>query len=99
MSLGELRQAILAVYLGNPRFTPEEQLRANYQAHEYEGVQELSRWLQAARLTDAQRVKEARWQVTACPSSVCASTKPRSKRSLSPTIRASRPSTTNRLHA
>lgn len=61
MSLGELRQAILAVYVGNPLFTPEEQLQANHQAHEYEGVQELSRWLQAARLTDAQRAKAARW--------------------------------------
>ncbi len=60
MSLGELRQALLAVYLGNPRFTPHEQLQANHQAHEYESVSELSRWLQAARLTDAQRGQAAR---------------------------------------
>ncbi len=60
MSLGELRQALLAVYLGNPRFTPEEQLQANHQAHEYESVPELSRWLQAARLLDAQRGHAAR---------------------------------------
>lgn len=61
-TLGELRQSILAVYLGNPHFTPEEQLQANHQAHEYEGVQELSRWLQAARLEDAQRARKARNQ-------------------------------------
>ncbi len=55
LSLGELRQAILAVYSGNPRFTPEEQLLANHQAHEYEGVQELAHWLREARLEDAHR--------------------------------------------
>jgi hypothetical protein len=38
LSLGELRQALLAVYIGNPLFTPEEQLQANHQAHELEGA-------------------------------------------------------------
>ncbi len=60
MSLGELRQALLAVYLGNPRFTPHEQLQASHQTHEDASAPELSRWLQAARLTDAQRGQHAR---------------------------------------
>jgi len=60
--LGELRQALLAVYVGNPHFTPAEQLLANHQAHELEGEQELAHWLRAARLDDAERQRQARWQ-------------------------------------
>jgi hypothetical protein len=62
MSLSELRQAICAVYLGNPRFTVEEHCQATHQAHESKDVQALSCWLQAARLLDAQRAQQARQQ-------------------------------------
>ena len=60
MPLGELRQAILAVVVGNPHFTPEEQLLINHEAHEREGQQELSQWLRALRLDDAHRQYVAR---------------------------------------
>lgn len=55
MTIGELRQSILAVVVGNPHFTPEEQLLANHQAYEYEGPQELAHWLREARQEDAHR--------------------------------------------
>lgn len=60
LSLGELRQAILAVVVGNPHFTPEEQLLINHEAHEREGAQELGQWLRALRLDDAHRQYVAR---------------------------------------
>jgi hypothetical protein len=60
MPLGELRQAIIAVVVGNPHFIPEEQLLINHEAHEREGQQELSQWLRALRLDDAHRQYVAR---------------------------------------
>jgi hypothetical protein len=54
-TLGELRHSILAVVVGNPRFTDEEQLQINHSAHELEGSAELVQWLRALRLDDARR--------------------------------------------
>lgn len=45
LSLGELRQYILAALIGNPLFTKEEQLRANHFTHECECPQRLVLWL------------------------------------------------------
>ena len=53
--LGELRQAYLAVLVGNPLFTPEEQLLANHQAHDCEAAPVLAAWLREARHLDAAR--------------------------------------------
>ena len=55
LSLGELRQAILAVYLGNPLFSDKEQLEANHDAHECEDLPYMEAWLRGVRLEDAQR--------------------------------------------
>ena len=43
--LGELRHALSAVFFGNPPFSPQEQLLANYYIHECEDAQQLTRWL------------------------------------------------------
>ena len=59
-TLGDLRQSILAVVVGNKRFTDEEQLRINHSAHEYEGHEELTRWLRELRQEDAHRAYVAR---------------------------------------
>jgi|GEM_PF-3040443 len=55
LSLGELRQAILAVLFGNPLFTEEEQLLANHLTHECEDTERLARWLRNVRFQDAKR--------------------------------------------
>ena len=59
-TLSELRQSILAVVVGNKRFTDEEQLHINHSAHEYEGHEELTRWLRELRQEDAHRAYVAR---------------------------------------
>ena len=55
-----MRHSILAVVVGNPRFTLEEQLHINHSAYEVEGTQELAHWLRALRLDDAHRAYVAR---------------------------------------
>jgi hypothetical protein len=55
LSLGELRQAILAVYIGNPLFSAEEQLEANHDAHACEDLPYMVAWLKGVRLEDAKR--------------------------------------------
>jgi hypothetical protein len=55
LSLGELRQAILAVYIGNPLFSAAEQLEANHDAHACEDLPYLEAWLRGVRLEDAKR--------------------------------------------
>jgi len=55
LSIGELRQSILAVLIGNPLFTEEEQLLANHLTHECEDADRLVRWLRNVRLQDAKR--------------------------------------------
>jgi hypothetical protein len=55
LSLGELRQAILAVLIGNPHFTEEEQLLANHLTYECEDEAKLAKWLRNVRLEDVQR--------------------------------------------
>lgn len=55
LSLGELRQAILAVYLGNSLFSAAEQLEANHDAHACEDVPYMEAWLKGVRLEDAKR--------------------------------------------
>lgn len=62
LSLGELRQAILAVLVGNPLFTPEEQLRANHQVHECESPERLARWDRNVAREAARRALLARAQ-------------------------------------
>ncbi|WP_223654415.1 hypothetical protein [Hymenobacter psoromatis] len=42
--LGELRQHVLAILLGNPLFSEAEHLRANHFVHECEDVPRLTRW-------------------------------------------------------
>jgi hypothetical protein len=54
-TLGELRHSILAVVVGNPLFTPEEQLQTNHSAYESESVPELAQLLSKLRLEDATR--------------------------------------------
>ncbi len=55
LSIGELRQAILAVLIGSPLYTEEEQLLANHLTHECEDTDRLARWLRNVRLQDAKR--------------------------------------------
>ena len=55
MTIGELRQSILAVYVGNPLFSTVEQLEANHEAHECEDIHYLAAWLKGARLEEAKR--------------------------------------------
>ena len=43
--LGELRHALSAVIIGNPLFSPEEQLLANHHVHECEDAGQLALWL------------------------------------------------------
>ncbi|MGI4823612.1 MAG: hypothetical protein ACRYFV_20565 [Janthinobacterium lividum] len=59
-TLGELRHSLLAVVVGNPLFTPEEQLQTNHAAHESESVPELAQLLRQLRLEDATRGALAR---------------------------------------
>jgi len=59
-TLGALRHSILAVVVGNPHFTPEEQLHTNHAAHESESVPELAQLLRQLRLEDATRGAIAR---------------------------------------
>lgn len=61
LSIGELRQSILAVLIGNPLFKEEEQLLANHLTYECEDAERLARWLRNVRLQDAQRGRLARW--------------------------------------
>jgi hypothetical protein len=70
--LGALRCEVLAVLIGNPLFSREEQLRANHHVHECECARRLALWLhnverEAARRERAGRalVREAR-QVAGC---------------------------------
>jgi hypothetical protein len=67
-TLGELRHSILAVVVGNPLFTPEEQLRMNHFAHECEAPVELAQSLRSLRQIDAQRGFQARNQVASTQS-------------------------------
>lgn len=60
LSIGELRQSILAVLIGNPLFKEEEQLLANHLTYECEDAKRLARWLRNVRLQDAQRGRIAR---------------------------------------
>lgn len=53
--LGELRQALSAVFFGNPLFLPEEQLLANHRIHECEDAKQLTRWLTNTPLALAKR--------------------------------------------
>ena len=62
-TLGELRHSLLAVVVGNPLFTPEEQLNINHFAHECEAPVELANTLRALRQVDARRGFEARNEV------------------------------------
>jgi len=55
LSVGELRQSILAVLVGNPLFMEEEQLLANHLTYECEDAERLTRWLRNVRLQDAKR--------------------------------------------
>lgn len=55
LSLGELRQAILAVYIGNPLFSLAEQLEANHDAHACEDLPYMVAWLKGVRLEDTKR--------------------------------------------
>ena len=55
VSLSELRHSILAVLVGNPLFTEEEQLLANHTTYECEDEARLGRWLRNVRLQDARR--------------------------------------------
>jgi hypothetical protein len=59
-TLGELRHSLLAVVVGNPLFTPEEQLNINHFAHECEAPVELADTLRALRQVDARRGYVAR---------------------------------------
>jgi hypothetical protein len=47
--LGALRCEVLAVLIGNPLFTREEQLRANHYVHECEFSHRLALWLRNVR--------------------------------------------------
>jgi len=62
-TLGELRHSILAVVVGNPLFTPAEQLNMNHFAHECEAPVELANTLRALRQIDSQRGYVARNEV------------------------------------
>lgn len=62
-TLGELRHSLLAVVVGNPRFTPEEQLNINHFAHECEAPVELAQTLRSLRQVDARRGFLARNEV------------------------------------
>lgn len=55
MTLAELRQSLLAVYVGNPHFSAAEQLEATHDAHACEDWHFLVAWLKGARLEDAKR--------------------------------------------
>jgi len=60
LSIGELRQAILIVLIGNRLFTEEEQLLANHLTYECEDVKRLVQWLRNVRLEDAKRGRHSR---------------------------------------
>ena len=53
--IGELRQALAAVFFGNPLFSPQEQLLANHRIHECEDVGQLTRWLTNIQIALASR--------------------------------------------
>lgn len=55
LSLGELRQAILAVVVSSARFKPEEQLHINHFVHECECCEELAQLLRGLRMEEAKR--------------------------------------------
>ena len=43
--LGELRQALSAIFFGNPLFSPQEQLLANHRIRECDDANHLASWL------------------------------------------------------
>ena len=53
--LGELCHALSAVFFGNPLFSPQEQLLANYHIHECENAGQLTRWLSNTPVALAKR--------------------------------------------
>lgn len=57
-TLGALRYEVLAVLIGNPLFSREEQLRANHHTHECECPQRLALWLHNVQ-HEAQRRERA----------------------------------------
>jgi hypothetical protein len=57
--LGELRQALSAVFFGNSLFSPQEQLLANHRIHECDDIQQLTYWLLNAPLVAAKRQRLA----------------------------------------
>jgi hypothetical protein len=62
--LGELRQALSAVFFGNPLFSPQEQLLANHYIHECEDAQQLTRWLRNLTAAIAHRYPASRCSTT-----------------------------------
>jgi hypothetical protein len=66
LHLGILRRELLAVLIGNPLFTKEEQLLANHQAHECECSQRLIQWLHNVRREAERRQSIVTAQVQAC---------------------------------
>ena len=57
-TLGALRCEVLAVLIGNPLFSREEQLRANHHTHECECPRRLALWLHNVE-REAQRREQA----------------------------------------
>jgi hypothetical protein len=69
--LAALRQSILAVVVGNPHFTEEEQLLANHLTYECEAETRLATWLRNVRRLDAQRGRQARLHCSQHQQAVC----------------------------
>jgi len=65
LSLGELRQALLTVVVGNPHFSPAEQLLTNHQAYDTTCPQQLAGRLYHARHEAARRACVADLQTLA----------------------------------
>lgn len=63
--LGELRQALSAIFFGNSLFSPQEQLRANHHIHECEDATRLTHWLQTVKAELTRRSIAA--QAQRCP--------------------------------
>jgi hypothetical protein len=73
-SLGELRQHVLTLLLGNSLFSEAEQLRANHFVHECEDIARLTRWETNVLAEIACRQAEAARQ--RCHLATCATLRP-----------------------
>jgi len=62
--LGELCQALSAVFFGNPLFSPQEQLLANHYIHKCEEARQLTRWLRNLIAAIARRHPAGRCSIT-----------------------------------